>query len=99
MRDGKDGPEEVCLDSRKRPHGYYLRWHKDNQSWAQLGLYESGTKVGRWYTLNPSGVVVRTHQYPAPRILAALQKDRPPETQTGPTAIVFPTEVDLLTVE
>ena len=99
VRDAKGGPEEVCLDSRKRPHGYYLRWHKDNQSWSQLGLYENGTKVGRWYTLNPSGAVVRTHQYPAPRILAGLRHGRPRETEPRPEAIVFPAEVDLLTVE
>jgi hypothetical protein len=51
----KDSVEESCLTADGVPHGYYLRWFSDGQSWAVVGRYVRGRPVGRWIRLSAAG--------------------------------------------
>ena len=51
------GTEEMCTDREGVRHGYYLRWQQDGETWAAVGEYKYGNKVGRWVFFDKSGRV------------------------------------------
>jgi len=63
VQDGRHGTEELCLNARGERNGYYLQWHRNSDSWAFLGQYRSGKKVGRWVKFSNKGKPVAVSYY------------------------------------
>src|SRR5690349_7581198 len=49
------GIEESCVTPEGIRNGYYLRWFADGQSWAIVGHFANGRRVGRWLRFDPEG--------------------------------------------
>ena len=63
FEDRGQGIEESCTTQNGVRHGYFLRWHRDGDHWAQLGQYENGIRTGVWrlFAVDGSQIAQKRH--------------------------------------
>jgi len=63
MQKGALGLEEYCANYQGDKNGYYLRWHKDGETWAVLGSFRDGKRHGKWIEFTRKGKKRRHRRY------------------------------------